>query len=103
MKKKTLISVLRRSLLTILSLFSGAQFRSITDCFPFPLASTLCPAIQPHPFIKGLFFKAGTCGYLQNDLFFASLSKLKIVCYIAMNPVATGLHFLSTHAVGRDW
>jgi len=35
-----------------------------------------------------LFFKAGAAGYLQNDLFSASLSKLKIVCYIAMSPVA---------------
>ena len=41
-----------------------------------------------------LFFKAGAAGYLQNDLFFDSISKLKIVCYIAMIPVAIGLHFL---------
>ena len=42
-------------------------------------------------------------GCLQNDLFSASLSKLKIVCYIAMSPVATVLHFLLPGALGHDW
>ena len=52
---------------------------------------------------RGLFFKADSAGCLQNDLFSASLSKLKIVCYIAISPVATGLHFLPTGAFGHDW
>ena len=91
-------------LLTSLSLFSGAQFRSIwaiSHCCSFPLAPTLCPAVQPYVFRKGLFFKADAAGYLQNDLF-ASLSILKIVCYIAMSPIATGLHFLPTRALSHD-
>ena len=46
-----------------------------------------------------LLFKASAAGYVQNDLFSAPLSKLKIVCYIAMSPVATGLPFLYTRAL----
>ena len=46
-----------------------------------------------------LLFKASAAGYVQNDLFSAPLSKLKIVCYIAMSLVATGLPFLYTHAL----
>ena len=67
------------------------------------MAPTLCPVIQPHIFRKVLYFKAGACGYLQSDLFCASLLKLKIVCYIALSPEATGLHFLPTHALSYDW
>ena len=50
-----------------------------------------------------MFFKAGDADYLQNDQCSASLSKLKTVCYIAMSPVATGLHFLCTCALSHDW
>ena len=89
-------SVLRRSLLTSLSFFFWSTVwihPAVSHCCSFLLAPTLCPAIQPNIFRKGLFSKADTAGCLQNDLFSASLSKLKIVCYIAMSPVATGLHF----------
>ena len=106
-----LTSVLRRSLLTSLSFFfwSTVQIHpAVSHCCPFLLAPTLCPAIQPNIFRKGLFFKADTAGCLQNDIFSASLSKLKIVCCIAMSPVATGLHFLPTGALSSwfmtgDW
>ena len=100
------ISVLRRSLLTSLPLFfwSTVQIHlAVSHCSSFLLAPTLCPAVQPNPFRKGLFFKADTAGYLQNYLFSASLSKLKIVCYIAMSSVATGLHFPPTRALSHDW
>ena len=103
-----LTSVLRRSLLTSLSFFfffswSTVQIHpAVSHCCCFLLAPALCPAVQPNTFIKGLFFKAETAGCLQNDLFSASFSKLKLVCYIAMSPVATGLHFLPTHALGTD-
>jgi len=50
-----------------------------------------------------LLFKADTAGYLQNYLLSASLSKLKIVCIIAMSPVAKGLHFLPTRALSHEW
>ena len=85
-----LTSVLRRSLLTSLSFFfwSTVQIHpAVSHCCPFLLAPTLCPAVQPNIFRKGLFFKSDTAGCLQNDLFSASLSKLKIVCYIAMSQV----------------
>ena len=83
---------------------STVQIQSnVSHCFFFLLAPILCPAVQPNISRKGLFFKADTAGCLQNDLFSASLSKLKIVCYIAMSPVATGLHFLPTSALGHDW
>ena len=101
-----LTSVLRRSLLTSLSFlfWSTVQIHlAVSHCCSFLLAPTLCPAVQPNPFRRGFFFKAGAAGYLQNDLFSASLSKLKIVCYTAMSPVATGLHFLPTRALGHDW
>ena len=101
-----LASVLRRSLLTSLPLFFWSTVQvhlAVSHCCSFLLARTLCPAIQPNPFRKGLFFQAGNAGYLQNDLFSASLSKLKIVCYIAMSPVATGLTFLPTRALSHDW
>ena len=76
---------------------------AVSHCCSFHRAPTLCPAVQPNIFRNGLFFKADTAGCIQNDLFSASLSKLKIVCYIAMSPVATGLHFLPTRALGHDW
>ena len=76
---------------------------AVSHCCSFLLAPTLCPDVQPNIFRKDLFFKADTAGCLQNDLFSASLSKLKIVCYIAMSPVATGLHFLPTRALSHDW
>ena len=103
-----LILVLRRSLLTSLLFFfffwNTVQIHpAVSHCCSFLLAPTLCPAIQPNIFRKGLFSKADTAGCLQNDLFSASLSKLKIVCYIAMSPVATGLHFLRTCALGHNW
>ena len=79
-----LTSVLRRSLLTSLSFFfffwSTVQIhQAVFHCCSFLLAPTLCPAVQPNIVRKGLFFKADTAGCLQNDLFSASLSKLKIV------------------------
>ena len=86
-----LTSVLRRSLLTSLSFlfWSTVQIHpAVSHCCSFLLAPTLCPAIQPNIFRKGLFSKADTAGCLQNDLFSASLSKLKIVCYIAVSPVS---------------
>ena len=95
-----LTSVLRRSLLTSLSFFFSFFLKHSSDpssCLSLVLillSPTLCPTIQHNMFRKGLFFKAETAGCLQNDLFSASLSKLKIVCYIAMSPVATGLHLL---------
>ena len=76
-----------------------------SHCCSFFLASTLCAAVQPIPFfllVVLLFFKAGAAGYLQNDVFLDSLSKLKILCYIAISPVATGLHFLLTCALSHD-
>ena len=76
---------------------------AVSHCCSFLLALTLCPAVQPNLFRKGLFFKADPAGCLQNDIFSASLSKLKIVCYIAMSPVATRLHVLPTCALGHDW
>ena len=91
-----LTSFVRRSLLTSLSFlfWSTVQIHpAVSHWCSFLLAPTLCPAVQPNIFRKDLFFKADTAGCLQNDLFSASLSKLKIVCYIAMSPVATGLHF----------
>ena len=97
-----LTSVLRRSLQTSLPLFFWSTVQvhlAVSHFCSFLLASTLCPAIQPNPFRKGLFFKAGAA---QNYLFSASLSKLKIVCYIAMSTVVTGLHFLPTHALSHD-
>ena len=66
-------------------------FHTLSSCWAYSIVFLL------------LFFKAAAAGYLQNDLFSASLSKLKIVCYIAMSPVATGLHFLPTRALGHDW
>ena len=100
-----LSSVLRRSLQTSLPLFFWSTVQvhlAVSDCCSFLLARTLCSAIQPNPFRKDLFFKVGTAGYLQNDLFSASLSKLKIVCYIAMSSVTTGLHFLPSRALSHD-
>ena len=38
---------------------------AVSHCCSFLLLPTLCPAIQPDPFRKGLFFKAGTAGYLK--------------------------------------
>ena len=81
---------------------------AVSHCCSFLLAPTLCPAVQLIPFflfvcLLLLFFKTDTAGYLQNDLFSASLSKLKIVCYMAMSPVATGLHFLPTGALSHEW
>ena len=78
---------------------------SVSHCCSFLLAPTLCSAVQPIPFFLLLllfFFKADTAGYVQNDLFSVSLSKLKIICYIAMSPVATGLHFLPTRALSHE-
>ena len=101
-----LTSVLRRSLLTSLSFFFLEYILihpGVFHCCSFLLSPTLCSAVQPNIFRKGLFFKVDTAGCLQNDLFSASLSKLKIVCYIAINPVAIGLHFLHTRALSRDW
>ena len=105
-----LTSVLRRSLLTSLPLFSGAQFRSIYY-FSLLLLSPGFHTVPSHSaysiiiiiiiIIIILFFKAGTAGYIQNDLISASLSKLKIVCYIAMSPVSIGLHFLHTRVHDR--
>ena len=89
-----------RSLLTSLSFFFSFFLKHSSDpssCLSLVLillSPTLCPTIQHNMFRKGLFFKAETAGCLQNDLFYASVSKLKIVCYIAMSPVATGLHLL---------
>lgn len=83
-------SVLRISLLTSLSFFlwSTVQIHpAVSHGCSFLLAPTLCPAVQPNIFRKGLFFKSDTAGCLQNDLFSASLSKLKIVFYIAMSQV----------------
>ena len=101
-----LTSALRSSLLTSLSFFfwSTVQIHpAVSHCCSFLLAPTLCPAVQPNKFRTGLFCKADTAGCLQNDLFSASLSKQKIVCCIAMSPVATGLHFLCTCAFVHDW
>ena len=53
----------------------------------FLLAPTLCPAVQTNIYRKGLFFKADTAGCLQNGLFSAYFSKLKIMCYIAISLV----------------
>ena len=75
-------SVLRISLLTSLSFFlwSTVQIHpAVSHGCSFLLAPTLCPAVQPNIFRKGLFFRADTAGSIQNDLFSASLSKLKIV------------------------
>ena len=98
-----LTSSLRRFLQTGLPLFCGAQFRSIQLFLIAAPFSWLPHCGQPlslfHSFLLLLFFKAGAAGYLQNDQFSASLSKLKIVCYIAMSLVATGLPFLYTHAL----
>ena len=97
-------SVVRRSLLTSLPLFSGAQFRSI-QLFLIALPSSWLPhCVQ----LFSLFHSFYCCCFslrwvlLQNDVFFDSLSKLKILCYIAISPVATGLHFLLTCAVSHD-
>ena len=102
-----LVLVLRRSLLTSLSFFffpGAVQIHpAVSHCCSFLLAPTLCPAVQPNKFRTDLFCKADTAGCLQNDLFSASLSKQKIVCCIAMSPVATGLHFLCTCAFVHDW
>ena len=98
--------VLWRSLLTSrpLLFWSTVQVHlAVSHCCSFLLASTLRPAVQTYPFRKSLFFKAGVVGYLQNDQLSASLSKLKIVCYIAMSPVTTGVHFLPSHALSHDW
>ena len=61
-----LILVLRRSLLTSLSFFffpGAVQIHlAVSHCCSFLLAHTLCPAVQPNPFRKGLFFKAGAAG-----------------------------------------
>ena len=100
-----LTSALRSSLLTSLSFFfwSTVQIHpAVCHCCSFFLAPTLCPAVQANIFRKDLFFKADTADCLQNDLFSASSSKLKIVCYIAMSSVATGLHVLPTCALGHD-
>ena len=97
--------VLWRSLLTSrpLLFWSTVQVHlAVSHCCSFLLASTLRPAVQTYPFRKSLFFKAGAAGYLQNDVFLDSLSKLKILCYIAISPVATGLHFLLTCALSHD-
>ena len=54
-----LSSVLRRSLLTSLPLFFWSTVQvhlAVSHFCSFLLASTLCPAIQPNPFRKGLFF-----------------------------------------------
>ena len=100
-----LTSSLRRFLQTGLPLFCGAQFRSIQLFLIAAPFSWLPHCGQPlslfHSFLL-LFFKAGAAGYLQNDQFSASPSKLKIVCYIAMSPVATGLPFLYTCALSHD-
>ena len=53
-----LTSVVRRSLLSSLPLFSGAQFQihlAVSHCCSFLLAPTLCPAIQAIPFSFVLF------------------------------------------------
>ena len=109
-----LTSSLSRSLLTSLPLYSGAQFISIQLFLIAAPFSWLPHCGQPfnlfHSFyccccfvLFLLFFKAGAAGYLQNDQFSVSFSKQKIVCYIAMSPVVTGLHFLTTHALSHDW
>ena len=54
-----LTSVLRRSLLTSLPLFFWSTVQvhlAVSHCCSFLMASTLCPAVQPNPFRKGLFF-----------------------------------------------
>ena len=56
---KILTSVLRRSQLTSLPLFFSGVVQvhlAVSHCCSFLLASTLCPAVQPYPFRKGLFF-----------------------------------------------
>ena len=72
-----------RSLLRGLAFFleHSSSPSSVSHCCPVLLAPTLCSAIQPNPFRKGSFFKVGDAGYLQNDLFSASLSKLKSFLY----------------------
>ena len=72
-------------------MFLSPGFHTLSSCWAYSIVFLL------------LFFKAAAVGYLQNDLFSASLSKLKIVCYIAMSPVATGLNFLPTCALSHDW
>ena len=100
-----LTSSLRRFLQTGLPLFCGAQFRSIQLFLIAAPFSWLPHCVQPFSLLHSfhllllLFFKAGAAGYLQNDQFSASLSKLKIVCNIAMSPVAIGLPFLYTCAL----
>ena len=101
-----LTSSLRRFLLTSLPLYSEHS-SDPSSCFSLLLLS---PGFHTVPRCSAysillllLFFKAGAAGYLQNDLFSASLSKLKIVCYISMSPVTTGLHFLPTCALSHDW
>ena len=54
---------------------------AVCHCCSFFLAPTLCPAVQANIFRKDLFFKADTADCLQNDLFSASLSKLKSFLY----------------------
>ena len=54
-----LTSVLRRSLLTSLPLFFWSTVQvhlAVSHCCSFLMASTLCPAVQPITFRKGLFF-----------------------------------------------
>ena len=54
-----LTSVLRRSLMTSLPLFFWSTVQvhlAVSHCCSFLMASTLCPAVQPNPFRKGLFF-----------------------------------------------
>ena len=99
-----LTSVLRSSLLTSLPLFLEHS-SDPSSCFSLlflpPGSHTVANCSAYSILFLLLFFKAGAAGYLQNDLFFDSISKLKIVCYIAMIPVAIGLHFLLTCALSH--
>ena len=100
-----LTSVLRRSLLTSLAFFfwSTVQIHpTVSHCCSFLLAPTLCPALQPNIFRQVCSLRQ-TLLAAYKMIYSLLLSKLKIVCCISMSPVATGLHFLPTHALGHDW
>ena len=107
-----LTSSFRRFLLTSLPVYSGAQF-SPSSCFsllllsPGPHTAAIHSAYSIHFLFVCLFcFCCSLRQVLQATykmINSVSLSKQKIVCYIAMSPVVTGLHFLPTHALSHDW
>ena len=96
-----LTSVLRRSLLSSLPLYSGAQFRSIQL---FLIAAP--PSWLPHcaSFIKKRFVLKGRYFWLlQNDLFSAALSKLKIVSFVYTYEPRSDRTAFPAHPCSQSW